>query len=556
MTDSKKLYGADLIVDSLINHDVKYVFGIPGAKIYRVFDTLEDKGPELIVARHEQNAAFMAQGIGRLTGEPGVVVATSGPGASNLATGLVTATAEGDPVLAIAGQVKRANLSKRAHQSMDNISLFKPITKYAVEVQDPTVISEVIANAYRKAKSGQPGATVISIPQDVTDAQLSLNAIKPLTDPKLGSASVADINYLAQAIKNAELPVLLLGNGASGHAVTAAVRELLKVVPLPVVETFQGAGIVSRELEEHFFGRVGLFRNQPGDMLLKKSDLVIAIGYDPIEYEAINWNAEIQGRIIVIDVTPSEIDTYFQPEKELIGNIEETLGLLIPSIRSYTLPQISKDYLIGLRNNVVSELKFDRTPVDGLVHPLDIIEMMQENVTDEVTVTVDVGSHYIWMARYFKSYEARHLLFSNGMQTLGVALPWAISAALVRPNKKVLSVSGDGGFLFSAQELETAVRLNLPIVHVIWNDGKYNMVEFQEELKYGRSSGVDFGPVDFVKYAESFGAKGLRAHSAKEFEEIFKAAITEECGPIIIDVPVNYSQNKRLYEAILPDKFY
>ncbi len=556
MTDSKKLYGADLIVDSLINHDVKYVFGIPGAKIDRVFDTLEDKGPELIVARHEQNAAFMAQGIGRLTGEPGVVVATSGPGASNLATGLVTATAEGDPVLAIAGQVKRANLSKRAHQSMDNISLFKPITKYAVEVQDPTVISEVIANAYRKAKAGQPGATVISIPQDVTDAQLSLNAIKPLTDPKLGSASVADINYLAQAIKNAELPVLLLGNGASGHAVTAAVRELLKVVPLPVVETFQGAGIVSRELEEHFFGRVGLFRNQPGDMLLKKSDLVIAIGYDPIEYEAINWNAEIQGRIIVIDVTPSEIDTYFQPEKELIGNIEETLGLLIPSIRSYTLPQISKDYLIGLRNNVVSELKFDRTPVDGLVHPLDIIEIMQENVTDEVTVTVDVGSHYIWMARYFKSYEARHLLFSNGMQTLGVALPWAISAALVRPNKKVLSVSGDGGFLFSAQELETAVRLNLPIVHVIWNDGKYNMVEFQEELKYGRSSGVDFGPVDFVKYAESFGAKGLRAHSAKEFEEIFKAAITEECGPIIIDVPVNYSQNKRLYEAILPDKFY
>lgn len=309
-------------------------------------------------------------------------------------------------------------------------------------------------------------------------------------------------------------------------------------------------------MEEHFFGRVGLFRNQPGDMLLKKSDLVIAIGYDPIEYEAINWNAEIQGRIIVIDVTPSEIDTYFQPEKELIGNIEETLGLLIPSIRSYTLPQISKDYLIGLRNNVVSELKFDRTPVDGLVHPLDIIEIMQENVTDEVTVTVDVGSHYIWMARYFKSYEARHLLFSNGMQTLGVALPWAISAALVRPNKKVLSVSGDGGFLFSAQELETAVRLNLPIVHVIWNDGKYNMVEFQEELKYGRSSGVDFGPVDFVKYAESFGAKGLRAHSAKEFEEIFKAAITEECGPIIIDVPVNYSQNKRLYEAILPDKFY
>lgn len=560
MTESHNQYGADLIVDSLINHDVKYVFGIPGAKIDRVFDTLEDKGPELIVARHEQNATFMAQAVGRITGEPGVVIATSGPGISNLATGLVTATDEGDAVLAIGGQVKRGDLLKRAHQSMNNVAMLEPITKYSAEVHDPNTLSETVANAYRLAKSGKPGASFISIPQDVTDSPVSVKAIKPLSAPKLGSASVLDINYLAQAINNAVLPVLLLGNGASSEGVTAAVRRLLDAVKLPVVETFQGAGIVSRELEdETFFGRVGLFRNQPGDMLLKRADLVIAIGYDPIEYEARNWNAEISARIIVIDVEQAEIDTYFQPERELIGDMAHTLDLLLPAIKGYELPEGSKEYLKGLRNNIenVSDVKFDRDSAHGLVHPLDLIDVLQENTTDDMTVTVDVGSHYIWMARYFKSYEARHLLFSNGMQTLGVALPWAISAALLRPNTKVISVSGDGGFLFSAQELETAVRLHIPIVHIIWNDGKYNMVEFQEEMKYGRSSGVDFGPVDFVKYAESFGAKGYRVDSKDSFEETLKQALIDaENGPVLIDVPIDYKDNVTLGETILPDEFY
>ncbi|HGA2362551.1 TPA: acetolactate synthase AlsS [Streptococcus agalactiae] len=560
MTESHNQYGADLIVDSLINHDVKYVFGIPGAKIDRVFDTLEDKGPELIVARHEQNATFMAQAVGRITGEPGVVIATSGPGISNLATGLVTATDEGDAVLAIGGQVKRGDLLKRAHQSMNNVAMLEPITKYSAEVHDPNTLSETVANAYRLAKSGKPGASFISIPQDVTDSPVSVKAIKPLSAPKLGSASVLDINYLAQAINNAVLPVLLLGNGASSEGVTAAVRRLLDALKLPVVETFQGAGIVSRELEdETFFGRVGLFRNQPGDMLLKRADLVIAIGYDPIEYEARNWNAEISARIIVIDVEQAEIDTYFQPERELIGDMAHTLYLLLPAIKGYELPEGSKEYLKGLRNNIenVSDVKFDRDSAHGLVHPLDLIDVLQENTTDDMTVTVDVGSHYIWMARYFKSYEARHLLFSNGMQTLGVALPWAISAALLRPNTKVISVSGDGGFLFSAQELETAVRLHLPIVHIIWNDGKYNMVEFQEEMKYGRSSGVDFGPVDFVKYAESFGAKGYRVDSKDSFEETLKQALIDaENGPVLIDVPIDYKDNVTLGETILPDEFY
>ncbi|MDT2360759.1 acetolactate synthase AlsS [Enterococcus faecium] len=551
----KMKQGSKSVVESLINHNVDYVFGIPGAKIDGVFNELEDQGPELIVTRHEQNAAFMAQAIGRITGEPGVVIATSGPGASNLATGLVTATAEGDPVLAIAGQVKRSDLLKLTHQSMDNAALFQPITKYSAEIQDPETISEVIANAYRMAKSSKKGASFISIPQDVVDAPVQGNVIKPLSDPKLGSASADDIRYLAERIREAKLPVLLVGMRGSSEKETLAIRQLVEKTALPVVETFQAAGVISRELEAHFFGRVGLFRNQPGDMLLKRSDLVIAIGYDPIEYEARNWNAEKDARIIVIDEAPAEIDPFMQPERELIGDISATLDLLTGSLEPQQVSEDAKEYLASLQAKLTERDIVQSKGEAGILHPLEVINTLQSKVTDDMTVTVDVGSHYIWMARHFRSYEPRHLLFSNGMQTLGVALPWAISAALVRPNTQIVSVSGDGGFLFSAQDLETAVRKKLNIVHLIWNDGHYNMVEFQEKMKYQRASGVDFGPVDFVKYAEAFGAKGIRATSVEELEKALEEGFATE-GPVIIDIPIDYRDNEKLGETILPDQFY
>ncbi|WP_270782797.1 acetolactate synthase AlsS [Enterococcus lactis] len=551
----KMKQGSESVVESLINHHVDYVFGIPGAKIDGVFNELEDQGPELIVTRHEQNAAFMAQAIGRITGEPGVVIATSGPGASNLATGLVTATAEGDPVLAIAGQVKRSDLLKLTHQSMDNAALFQPITKYSAEIQDPETISEVIANAYRMAKSSKKGASFISIPQDVVDAPVQGNVIKPLSDPKLGSDSADDIRYLAERIREAKLPVLLVGMRGSSEKETLAIRQLVEKTALPVVETFQAAGVISRELEAHFFGRVGLFRNQPGDMLLKRSDLVIAIGYDPIEYEARNWNAEKDARIIVIDEAPAEIDPFMQPERELIGDISATLDLLTGSLEPQQVSEDAKEYLTSLQAKLTERDIVQSKGEAGILHPLEVINTLQSKVTDDMTVTVDVGSHYIWMARHFRSYEPRHLLFSNGMQTLGVALPWAISAALVRPNTQIVSVSGDGGFLFSAQDLETAVRKKLNIVHLIWNDGHYNMVEFQEKMKYQRASGVDFGPVDFVKYAEAFGAKGIRATSVEELEKALEEGFATE-GPVIIDIPIDYRDNEKLGETILPDQFY
>lgn len=561
MTEDKgKRYGADAIIDSLVNHDVKYVFGVPGAKIDRVFERLEhptnEKAPQLIITRHEQNAAFMAQGIGRITGKPGVVLTTSGPGVSNLATGLVTATAEGDPVLAISGQVQRTDLLRLTHQSMDNVALLAPVTKYAAEVQEPENISEVIANAYQEAEAAKQGASFVSVPQDVTDSEVKTAPIDPMPAPVLGPASPVESTLLAQRIKTAKLPVLLLGMRASDPETTKSIRNLVEETHLPVVETFQGAGIIPRELEDDFFGRVGLFRNQPGDQLLKHADLVIAVGYDPIEYEPRNWNNEGDANIIVIDSMRAEVDKNFQPERELVGDISQTLDFLLPYMKGFKLPESSREYLDGLQE----KLKLRDEPpavTENQVtsHPLSIIQALQDRVTDDMTVSVDVGSFYIWMARHFRSYNPRHLLFSNGMQTLGVALPWAISAALVRPNTQIVSVSGDGGFLFSSQDLETAVRLGLNIVHIIWNDGHYDMVKFQEELKYGKSAGVNFGSVDFVKYAESFGATGLRVEKAQDLEKVLDQAFATE-GPVVVDIPVDYSDNKELGKQILEDQLH
>lgn len=561
MTEDKgKRYGADAIIDSLVNHDVKYVFGVPGAKIDRVFERLEhptnEKAPQLIITRHEQNAAFMAQGIGRITGKPGVVLTTSGPGVSNLATGLVTATAEGDPVLAISGQVQRTDLLRLTHQSMDNVALLAPVTKYAAEVQEPENISEVIANAYQEAEAAKQGASFVSVPQDVTDSEVKTAPIAPMPAPVLGPASPVESTLLAQRIKTAKLPVLLLGMRASDPETTKSIRNLVEETHLPVVETFQGAGIIPRELEDDFFGRVGLFRNQPGDQLLKHADLVIAVGYDPIEYEPRNWNNEGDANIIVIDSMRAEVDKNFQPERELVGDISQTLDFLLPYMKGFKLPESSREYLDGLQE----KLKLRDEPpavTENQVtsHPLSIIQALQDRVTDDMTVSVDVGSFYIWMARHFRSYNPRHLLFSNGMQTLGVALPWAISAALVRPNTQIISVSGDGGFLFSSQDLETAVRLGLNIVHIIWNDGHYDMVKFQEELKYGKSAGVNFGSVDFVKYAESFGATGLRVEKAQDLEKVLDQAFAIE-GPVVVDIPVDYSDNKELGKQILEDQLH
>lgn len=554
------------LVQSMISHGIQYVFGIPGAKVDQLFETLQYSTapgtPRLIVTRHEQDAALMAAGVGRLTGTPGVAVATSGPGASNLATGLVTATAEGDPVIAIAGQVPRNDVSRLTHQSIDSRSLMAPITKSSVEIQDPNTISEAFANAYAVATNSKKGAVFLSVPQDVMGHEVTREPIGRLPEYQQQAPDPASVAMLIERIRTAKLPVILAGMRASERAAATALRRFLAINRLPVVETFQGAGIISHDLERLYFGRVGLFRNQPGDEILRRSDLVIAIGYDPIEYEARNWNAERDTPIICIDDVIPEFSREYQPQTVIpygIAPVLSTLTALSESdggASSWHLPQESRSYLDGLRNRLEERSVPGSVTAPGdseRIHPLQIIDALQRRVTDDMTVSVDVGSHYIWMARNFRSYEPRHLLFSDGMQTLGVGLPWAISAALVRPNSTVVSVSGDGGFLFSGQELDVAVREHLRIVQLIWDDGYYDMVRFQEMSKYGKDAGVALGHVDFVRYAESFGAQGVRVGDGTSLDDALDWAFTQE-GPVIVDIPVDYSHNHELNESLINDE--
>lgn len=556
---ANKKYGADIVTDSLVNHGVDLVFGIPGAKIDRLFETLEhpaegQRVPKLVVARHEQNAAFMAQAFARITGKTGVVIATSGPGVGNLATGLMTATAESDPIVAIGGQVPRNDLYRLTHQSTNSVALFSPITNLASEIQDPNNISEIIANAFAAANGAKKGATFVSLPQDVDDAQVTIEALPKITPAQQGAAAIKDIDWLAEQIKAAKLPVLLVGSRGSDDATVTALHQLLKQTTLPVVETFQGAGVISRELEpETFFGRIGLFRNQTGDKLLKQSDLVITLGYDAIEYEPRNWNKENNLNIVALDTTPVQIDNNFVPQRQLVGDLAQSLRLLIERLNGYELPTTSKEVLKKLKADLRASDEPSYTPAQGnLNHPLDVIKSTQAHVTDDMTVSTDIGSHYIWMARHFKSYVARHYLISNGMQTLGVGLPWALAAAMVRPNAKSVSVSGDGGFFFSAMELETAVRLGLNTVHIVWNDNAYyDMVKFQEEMKYnGQSAGVKFGNIDLVKYAESFGAKGLHVETPDDLDTVLDEAFSTQ-GPVVVDIPVDYSHNYELGSQLI-----
>ena len=535
---------ADRVVETLKAYGVKWVFGVPGAKIDPVYDALVDDGPELIVCRHEQNAAFMAAAVGRLSGEPGVVLVTSGPGTSNLATGLLTATTEGDPMVAICGAVSRGDRLKRTHQSMDAVGMLATVTKSAGEVSVADNVPEAIAGAFRRAMEEPKGAAAVVLPQDVLIEKTAVSMTTPHRVPSLGAAPAEAINQAAALLRDAKFPVILAGARAGSDRATAALHRLLRVAGLPVVETFQAAGVISHELEEHYLGRVGLFRNQPGDILLHQADVILALGYDFIEYEPSKWNKDKLRTIIHLDELSADLDDFYRPSVELRGDVAASMDALALQITGLELSTEATAAVAVQRARL--EDADHREPHEDEsegVHPAELTLAMRALLPDDTTVLCDVGSHYIYMARHFRTYHPRTLLFSNGQQTLGVALPWAIAATLVRPGTPVVSVSGDGGFLYSAMELETAVRLGSTFTHIIFNDGTYDMVAFQQQGKYGRTSGVQLGDYDAVAYAESFGAHGHRVTRLADFAAVLEKAMAEP-GPSIIDVRVDYRNNR------------
>jgi len=547
-----KFTGAQLLVKCLEAQGVEYVFGIPGAKIDAVFNALLDSSIKLVVCRHEQNAAFIAAAYGRLTGKPGIVLVTSGPGVANLATGLLTATTEGDPVVAIGGNVSQAMSLKQSHQGTNNVKLMEAVTKSSVEAHVADSIPEIVENAFRTAIAPTSGASFISLPQDVLN-QITTNMPIPFMDrPLYGGAPIDRMQQAIDLINQATQPLILLGMEASRPENTAAIRELLKHKPFAVVSTYQAAGVIPLEFVNYFIGRVGLFKNELGDQILDLADLVITVGYNPVEYDPEIWNAADKKTIIHLDYTPCDVHSTYHPVCELLGDIATNIRSLIKHLPQNEHTPITKKIQLA-RQTLIDKIDSGKDLKGSPVHPLRFMYELRQAIDDNMTICCDIGTVYMWIARYFFSYRPHQLLFSNGQQTLGVALPWAIATNYARPGEKVISISGDGGFLFSAMELETAVREGLHFVHFIWRDGSYNMVLEQELMKYKRKSGVDLGRINIPDFARAFGAVGYELDDAKDFQDIYKLAMDAKT-PVLIDVAIDYSGNSELFKLIDPDQ--
>ena len=546
--------GADVLVQNLINQGVDRVFCVPGAKIDRVLESLRQNADriQVVLCRNEQSGAFMAAAHGRRTGKAGVVLATSGPGVSNLTTGLVTATTEGDAIVAFGGAVPLSQRLKRTHQSMDNVAILKPVCKSAVEVDATHAIAEVVANAFRTAESGRPGASFISIPMDIMMQPTEMHILTPVSPPKLGAGNKDAIAAAAAAINGAKMPVILCGGGASSHDATVALRGLLSVHPCPCVSTFQGTGTVPKSMASLYVGRVGLIKNQPADRLLDAADVLLCVGYDVVEYDAQLWNNSTPKVIIHLDLTPFDVDVAYNPAIEVLGDVAD-------SLRELALKLELHEKLNAAENALVVEATMERqqfadavkaaSPAAGLVHPIQIVHALQKVVDEhgeDVAIFSDMGSFHIWISRYLLVHHPRQLSNTNGQQTLGVALPWAMSCACDEPQKKILSVSGDGGFLFSAFELETAVRHKLNLTHVIFDDQEYNMVAIQQRKKYHAVKAVHLGEVDFVGLAKSLGAGGVLVTDPAEIEGAIQLGL-DTPGPFVVHCRVDYSDNDKLF---------
>lgn len=546
--------GADLIVDTLIKNGVKYVFQLPGGKLGPLLMALKkrEKEIEVVTVRHEQNAGFMAQGIGRITGRPGVVMTTSGPGALNLVTPLATATSDGDPVLAISGQVPQAKLLTPYPQNpnISGVMNDSTVTKYAKEIEDTAALADEVANAYITSINGNPGAVFMDVPGNVLLAETEKEGLEFTAIADQLANTISDEKTISDTvgkIKQAKRPVIIVGARAMDESAAKAIQAFVRKTGIPVVETFEATGLLTHEFNENYVGRVGLFNNLPGDELVYNSDLVITLGLNLVEYWASVWNSD-KKTVVDIDTVVDHLDETFIPDTLVLGNIAKNLKNITKIISEQNITDEWKSTVHTLQEKLLMKKQVPKTISSDSLHPLEIVSSLQKVIDKhpDTTVVMDGGSHEVWMGSYLNVYRPKHFLMSDGQQTLGVGLPWAISAAFLRPNEKILSSGGDGSFMFSSQELATVAHYKLNIVQVIWVDKEYNMVEFQQELDYqGQEEGVDIDYIGYKEMAESYGIKASRVHSKEALDAaLIEAYRTTE--PMVIEVIEDNKQNIHL----------
>jgi acetolactate synthase-1/2/3 large subunit len=530
---------SDLIVQCLENEGVRYVFGLPGEEILDVLDSLLGSPITFVPTRHEQGAAFMADAYGRLTGRAGVCLSTLGPGATNLATGIADANLDRAPLVAISGQAGRDRVHKESHQHVDIVEMLRPLTKWNTHVGTSAVIPEVIRKAFKLAEAEKPGACHIEVPEDVATETVEGTPLST-ERPRRPSPDRPALQAAARLIEGASFPLIFAGNGVIRGGASKELRELARNHGMPVVHTFMAKGSMPYD-DPLCLLSAGLQARDYISCGFDKADLIIAVGYDPVEYAPKFWNPDRKKPIIHIDFTPAEVDSYYQPAVEVVADVREALELLNGLVKGKKDPSP----FLTLRRFILEQLEEGSTDDAFPLKPQRILRDLRAQMGREDILISDVGTHKLWIARTYPAYEPNTVLISNGFAAMGFALPAAISAKLVHPERKVVAVSGDGGFLMNAQELETARRLGLAIVNVVFRDGGYNLIQWKQQTHLGRESGVRFGNPDFVELARAFGATGYRVDSARQLAPILAEALALP-GPSIVDVPVDYRENAKL----------
>jgi acetolactate synthase-1/2/3 large subunit len=579
---------ARLLVRILEAEGVEYVFGIPGEENIHFVDALNDSPIRYILVRHEQGAAFMAEIYGRLTGKAGVASATLGPGAINLQLGVADATTNSTPVVAISAQVGLDRIYKESHQIVDLVSLFRPITKWAELAPRAESLPEMVRKAFKTAQTERPGAVYLAIPEDVESAKvpaglgpLPVNTVRPQEPSASQIARAADVIALARQ------PIVLAGHGATRARASDALVYFSEHLGLPVATTFNGKGVFPDD-HRNALGAVGFMRHDYVNFGFDEADVLIAVGYELQEFDPVKINPAADKKIIHIHQSPAEVDDHYPVEVGIQGDISRSLRALADSVhRRFDMNETDELRSTDrppapTRHHPKDELRStDRPPAPTRHHPKDelrstgqrIRRMLQEELAEGAAedghplsprrivadvraamgrgdiVLADTGAVKMWMARMYPTYEPNTLLVSNGLSSMGFAVPGAIAAKLAHPDRRVLAATGDGAFLMNSQELETAVRENIPITVLIWDDSAYGLIEWKMDLDLGRSSNIRFGNPDFVRYAESFGARGYRVESAAELLPTLRKALADDTVSVIT-VPVDYSHNLQLTDKL------
>ncbi len=551
---------ADLLVECLEAEGCEYVFSVPGEETMDLLDALSRTDRiRHVTTRHEQGAAFMADVHGRLTGRSAVALATLGPGATNLVTGVADAYLDHAPMVALTGQTGSDKLHKEAHQLVDIVRMLEPVTKWNRRIERVETIPEVVRKAFRVATLEKPGPTHIELPEDLAATHADPVRVRPLTPGHAYFPEPTDeaIAHAARLISDSERPLVLAGNGVLRRRASAELRAFARGLHVPVAVTFMGKGAIDDRSHLSLMA-VGL---QARDHVLSgfdRADLVVAVGYDLVEYAPSRWNPDGSKQIVHIDTQPAEVDANYRPEVELIGDIDGSLRRLVAAVLPHGIGgrdaadrHEAQEVLVhaDLRTQLLAELGAFESDDSWPIKPQRAIVDLRRALGAQDIVVSDVGAHKVWVARLYQAYEPNTVIISNGFAAMGISLPGAIAAKLVHPERRVVALCGDGGFLMNSQELETAKRIGANVTVVVWRDDGYGLIDWKQRNEFGQPFGVEFGNPDFVAYAESFGIAGFRPSSAADLYPTLMRALAVD-GPSLVEVPIDYRENLRLTERL------